>query len=238
MIQKIILITRPIRIPLRVIKYWMLRIQTPKSISRISNTHFRKWSSEDHINRQGLIIGLNELNCSHPVIFETGTSAYGVDSSRLFDQVAHKFDGTFISVDINPAARRALFLQHSRKSKFYISDSVEFIEEQLPQLIEKIDFCYLDSWDVDWDHPLASASHGLKEFQAVRHFLRKGSVLVVDDTPISINLIPEKSRAKAKAFLEEHGVLPGKGAFILQELLQTEFADVLFHNFNLVLKIK
>jgi hypothetical protein len=85
---------------------------------------------------------------------------------------------------------------------------------------------------------LESASHGLKEFQAVRHFLEKGSILVVDDTPIAMNLIPEKSRDMANVFLEEHGVLPGKGAFIVKELSETHFADILFHNFNLVLRMK
>lgn len=44
---------------------------------------------------------------------------------------------------------------------------------------------YLDSYDVDFSNPLPSAQHHLNEFKAVKHLLHKGSIVLIDDTPIS-----------------------------------------------------
>ena len=207
-------------------------------MQEICDSHFRTWSTETHINRNGLTKGILQMNPQNPVIFETGTSAYGVDSSRLFDLVALKFSGSFISVDINAQPKRALSFQHSKRSKFYVDDSVSFIENLLPKIVQRIDLCYLDSWDVDWENPLPSAKHGLNEFEAVRKFLKPGSILIVDDTPSSIELIPEEFKAVAADFQKEYGVLPGKGAFVTKKLMNENFAELISHEYNLVLKIR
>jgi len=222
----------------RIAKYWILRLTITSSIQDICDSHFRHWSFENHINRPGLTKAILALQAEKPVIFETGTSAYGVDSSRLFDRIASKLSGIFISVDINPQPKRALLFQHSKRSKFYVLDSVTFIKNTLPKLVDHVDLCYLDSWDVDWSNPLASAVHGLNEFDAVKNFLQPNSILIIDDTPCSIELVPDPFKDVASKFEKEHGVLPGKGALILKQLVVEDFADIISHEYNLVLKIK
>lgn len=218
-------------------KYWFIKSRRVTTIDEMCNLHFKFWSFEDHINRSGLTKALNAMKKDAPIIFETGTSAYGVDSSRLFDQVVSRSAGKFISVDINPQPSRALLFQHSKKSTFYVDDSVNFIESTLKSITNHVDLCYLDSWDVDWSNPLPSAQHGLREFEAVKSLLYPGSILVIDDTPSDLELIPSANRATAIEFESKYGVLPGKGAFIVKLLQSEGFAEVLSHEYNLVCRI-
>lgn len=228
---------KPIRLINKLAKYWFVRSRQLSTIDEICDLHFKLWSFEDHINRSGLTKALNEMKQDAPIIFETGTSAYGVDSSRLFDQVVTRNSGKFISVDINSQPSKSLLFQHSRRSNFYVDDSVNFIDSTLKSLIDHIDLCYLDSWDVDWSDPLPSAEHGLREFDAVRSFLFPGSILVIDDTPSDLELIPSPNRATAIEFESKYGVLPGKGAFIVKLLQSEGFAEVISHEYNLVCRI-
>ena len=230
-------LTRPFRVLQRITKYWILRLGKNPTLQEICDSHFRSWSTEEHINRSGLTLGITALSVQNPVIFETGTSAYGVDSSRLFDRIVTKFSGKFISVDINPQPKRALAFQHSKRTKFFVEDSVTFIRNTLPKEVDHIDLCYLDSWDVDWSNPLPSAEHGLNEFEAVKKFLKPGSILIIDDTPSSIEFIPEPYKKVVLDFEKEFGVLPGKGAFIYKSLQADGFATLLSHQYNLVLKV-
>jgi hypothetical protein len=224
------------RFVLNVYKYLRLRTRRENDVFAIIENHFTNWSEVNHQNRHGLTVALAEVKSSNPFILETGTSAYGTDSSRLFDAFVSVKGGTFHSIDLNRDASRSLFLQHSRKTFFHISDSVKFILNELPQITDHIDLCYLDSWDVDWSNPLPSALHGLSEFNAVRDYLKPGSVLVVDDTPNDIHWIPNRHHDEAVTFKNVHGVLPGKGAFIHKIIKSESPQSVLWHGYNLVIK--
>jgi hypothetical protein len=101
----------------------------------------------------------------------------------------------------------------------------------------KIDLVYFDSWDVDWGNPFASAEHGKKELIAIRPFLRTGTIIVVDDTPVSMKWIPFSDHDVATKFKIEYGVLPGKGAFYNQALVGIDFV-IIHHDYNLVIHIK
>ena len=136
---------RPFRVTRRIAKYWILKSRYQDSIQEICDNHFRYWSFENHINRPGLTKGALALQAQNPIIFETGTSAYGVDSSRLFDRIASHLSGIFILVDINPQPKRSLSFQYSKRSKFFVGDSVTFIKSTLPKLVDHVDLCYLDS---------------------------------------------------------------------------------------------
>lgn len=224
------------RLILNIIRYWLRRIQHPNLISNIVDFHFENWSEKDHVNRAGLTLAIMEMNHEKPIIVETGTSAYGTDSSRLFDAVITATKGNFYSVDINPQASRALIGQHSRRSKFYISDSVKFLNLSLPEITSHVDLFYLDSWDVDWSDPMPSAVHGLAEFNAINLYLRKGTILVVDDTPNRIDFIPIAHHKSANKFFREYGVWPGKGALILKQIQAKSSVEILWHDYNLVIK--
>lgn len=197
--------------------------------------HFDRWSQPDHQNRHGLFLALNSLSGRAATIIETGTSAYGTDSSRLFDSYVRNFGGNFFTVDINPYPSKRLQFAKSRKSRFFVMDSVDFLENFSEITTkESADLIYLDSWDVDWSNPLASAEHGRKELIAIRPLLRTGTIIVVDDTPASMKWIPSSSQNVATEFKKEFGVLPGKGAFFKQAIQGVNFT-VIHHDYNLVI---
>jgi hypothetical protein len=58
-------------------------------------------------------------------------------------------------------------------------DSVEFLWS-LPEAY-KIDFLYLDSYDIEKDNPHPSQLHHVKELCAVMKNLKKDTIIVVDD---------------------------------------------------------
>jgi hypothetical protein len=117
-------------------------------------------------------------------------------------------------------------------------DSVQFLNSFSKIAPDKsVDLIYLDSWDVDWNNPFASAEHGKKELVAIRPLLRTGVIIVIDDTPASMKWIPSSDQDVATKFKIEYGVLPGKGAFYNQALKGIDF-KIIHHDYNLVICIK
>jgi hypothetical protein len=208
-------------------------LRHPESLEEICDYHFRHWSTENHINRTGLTKGILALQAQNPVILETGTSAHGVDSSRLFDRIASHSSGEFISVDISPQPKRSLFFQHSKRSKFFVEDSVTFIKKTLSQLVDHVDFCYLDSWDVDWSNPSMAESHGLAEFVAMHNLLPINSILIIDDTPKQLEWIPQEYRREAREYQLKTGRIPGKGSLVLIHILFGCY-EIIHHEYNVV----
>lgn len=229
-------------------KKWVNRVRTLiwSSISKhrkfngledLITYHFERWSRVDHQNLPGLSIALSSLSKANPVILETGTSAYGTDSSRLFDMYVRNFGGEFYSVDINSYPSKRLKFAKSKYTKFFVMDSVKFLSN-LEAITGKksVDLVYLDSWDVDWSNPLPSARHGERELCALTPYLLPGTIVIVDDTPKTIDWIPILDQPIAKDFVDQFGVLPGKGAFLKVALQNMEY-QVLHHDYNLVIKI-
>ncbi len=217
--------------------FWSLiwRNKNFESLDQLLDLHFQIWSDSNHINRKGLSLALMSASVENPVIVETGTSAYGTDSSRLFDSFARKFEGKFYSVDIQKSPSRRLKYVISKRTIFFVMDSLEFLKkfESLTGT-KKIDLVYLDSWDVDWKDPIQSALHGKAELFELRPYIKPGTVLVVDDTPCSLEWIPIEFRSVAIEFKNNHGVLPGKGAFFETALTGLKYR-ILYHEYNLVL---
>lgn len=208
-----------------------------KTVEDLVDGHFDRWSQPDHQNLQGLFLALNSLSGKPAVIVETGTSASGTDSSRLFDSYVRSFGGSFYSVDINSYPSKRLKFAKSKRTHFYVMDSADFLlnfKEITGE--ESADLVYLDSLDVDWSNPIKSAEHGEKELLAIRQLLYSGSIVVIDDTPAEIKWIPGEAHSAARYFKNEFGVLPGKGAFHNRALEGIGFI-VLHHDYNLVLKI-
>lgn len=216
-------------------KYQKYRGASFESVDELVAHHFSIWSNPTHQNAENLRIALNLLRGKPAIIVETGTSAYGTDSSRLFDSYVKNYGGEFYSIDIRKQAQADLIFQHTRKSKFILGDSVEMLKD----LSEKDDFphvdlVYLDSWDVDWFQPQLSAEHGLREFLAIERKLKTGSVLVIDDTPNSPSWIPFEAHSISNAFKETHGVFPGKGALIIKLLRTRTNCKIVAHDYNVV----
>ena len=221
-------------------QFWGLiwKFKRFESVSDLVNSHFAKWSDPNHQNRLGFYITLSNTCTLNPIIVETGTSAYGTDSSRIFDSFAKMFNGYFYSVDINEYPAKRLRIAKSKRSKFYIMDSVDFLRKFGPLTQHKtVDLFYLDSWDIDWGNPLKSALHGRNEMDAIKPYIKPGTVLMIDDTPNSLKWIPVENRAIAVEFKKEFGVLPGKGAFFGAVLAELDY-QILHHDYNVVLLFK
>ena len=128
-------------------------------------------------------------------------------------------------------------MQTSSNSKFFVDDSVNFFLNTVPKLgILNFDLVYLDSWDVDWSNPEPSAVHGLREFKAIENYLATGAILLIDDTPNSLQLIPKEFQSEAVLFYEKYGVIPGKGAFVYLNLKLRKDVSVIYHKYNIIFK--
>ena len=204
-----------------------------ESIDDLIDAHFSAFSDQDHINRAGLTLALRQLGQRPALIVETGSSAWGVDSSRLFASYVSSFGGEFHSVDIRPEASQAIpFL--GKNIHFHVGDSVQFLQNfSLPKSFEKIDLLYLDSMDLNPLEPESSMEHGLDEYRASARLLKTNSIVVIDDTPIEPFLL---GRA-AVEYTKQHGLVPGKGALVRKEFGDSRMAETLYHHYNLVLKV-
>lgn len=222
----------------RIIKARLLQIRVRLLCGNPTSIHFNNWTDPNHVNRSGFEKAISAIGKPNPNFFETGTSAHGIDSTRLFDLLAIKMKGKLISVDLSAKPKNSLKFQLSQKSKLFVGDSVHFIRDELSNYFSHIDLCYLDSWDVDWLDPKPSELHGLSEFQQLNPFLVSGSLILIDDTPVSLEFIPKKFHQYAEKYKKESGYYPGKGAQVLREIMSydPQQFEVLHHEYNLLLR--
>jgi hypothetical protein len=127
-------------------------------------------------------------------IVETGCVRSATDwgegrSTVLFAKYAECHPGSVVySVDINPetvAMCRALVGDWVR---LHCGDSVAFLKtlaDRPPADLGTIDLLYLDSYDVDFENPLLSAIHHLKELAAVGSLLSAETLVAIDDSPLA-----------------------------------------------------
>ena len=134
-------------------------------------------------------------------IIETGCMRKDYDwgdgkSTLLFTRYAAWHPGSVVySVDLDPTA-----VEFCRTTvgevRLHCGDSVLFLKslaDQPPADLAAIDLLYLDSYDVDFDNPLPSAIHHLKELAAIAPLLSAETLVVVDDSPLSVFAIPGRS---------------------------------------------
>jgi hypothetical protein len=208
------------------------------SLSRFSEktlaeNHFRFWSKPDHVNLNAFK-KIEELMDKKPqIIIETGTSAWGTESTRFWDTYIRKYGGELWSVDIRPEPKTRLRYQTSRRTHLIVGDSVEFLKTNnviSPTIV------FLDSWDVDWSNPEPASEHGFRELASILAKLTSATHLIVDDTPSKLDYIAEENRKIANEYLRREGVLPGKGAKILQTQNELGLKPI-FHEYALILKV-
>src|SRR5207247_10249881 len=112
--------------------------------------HFASRGILNHINFQSFLAALRLLQQRPSWIIETGFSAWGSDSSRLFDNYVASFGGSFWSVDIRLEPMMKLTNSVTEKSILTCDDSVRFLQRWVDlHLGQKADLVYLDSWDLD-----------------------------------------------------------------------------------------
>jgi len=205
-----------------------------REVKDIIHNHFSFWSEPDHVNRQAFLEVLNRIAPAPAVIIETGTSAWGTDSTRIWDSYIRRFGGSFHSVDIRKEASADLFGQLSRRTKLHVADSVDFLERNLDL---NADVYFLDSWDLDLNDPVPSAEHGMREFHAIKGNLKSGVILFIDDTPSFDFLKTMTLPNAAQEFVDKYGSPPGKGAFVKAYVDEKIKHKVLHHNYSWVIQI-
>lgn len=208
-----------------------------ENLHELIDCHYRNWSSPSHRTRPGMELAL--ASCDRlQLIVETGTSAWGCDSSRLFDMVARQFGATFASVDIRPEASLWLKHQVSKQTQFFVQDSLEFFRDTFSNHFKnKVDFAYLDSFDLDYSDPAPSESHCLQEFLGVCRFSRAGTIVLIDDTPANLEEIPDNFREISTKYFEEYGRIPGKGSLVRELVKSNNSFKILWESENLVIQI-
>ncbi len=187
-------------------------VPSPEALVR---EHFATHSDPSHMNFISLQEAISILGGRPSWIIETGSSAWGTDSSRLFDSYVATFGGRFWSVDLRLEPMLKLRKRLSKSSSMSCDDSVRFLKRWVDKYsAHRVDLVYLDSWDLDVRDPMPAAIHGLKEFLAIAPALRDGSLLLVDDTPTGADWFAAPVRESAAKFQATHGLVPGKGMLI------------------------
>jgi hypothetical protein len=115
-------------------------------------------------------------------------------STILFDRhLTERADGSrAYSVDINPEAVAVCRSAVSDRVQVHEGDSVAYLNDltlQLQARKQSIDLLYLDSFDVDYNYWFPSAAHHLKELLAAWRCVTPQTLVVVDDCPLSANLV-------------------------------------------------
>jgi len=212
------------------VRYKFIKFDTPEQLVKL---HFSHWSSTNHVNFKIFNKVLIELGGRPAHIVETGSSAWGTDSTRLWDKYVKKYGGIVYTVDIRRTPKRRLRLFVSGRTHFRIGNSVDFLHSPEAQ---RADLYFLDSFDVDYNNPMPAAKHGLAEFNAICAKLKPGSLLLIDDTPSDVRYLSPGLEVLAHDFRESNGFLPGKGAMVLPLICKNAEFEVLLHEYAFLAK--
>ena len=207
-----------------------------KSLDNLIDIHFSQYSESNHPCRFTLTTALEILKNKPSVILETGSSAWGTNSSLLFDSYVNSFGGKFKSVDIRLEPMLTLRSICSTNSEFYYNDSVDLLRAQV-ELDELPDLVYLDSWDVNWLDSIPSAVHGFNEFLTILPCLKSGSLLLVDDTPKDRDIMKKVQPMRLSEFdffTNLYGFPPGKGPLIKNFLIKNSIGKEIAHEYQLL----
>lgn len=192
--------------------------------------HFQLWSDPSHINKPAFLKVIKFLNGKPARILETGTSAWGTDSTRLWDRYIQQYGGELVSIDIRHEPANRLKKHMNKRTTLLIGDSIKVLE----QIKTNFDLYFFDSFDLDLENPELSANHGYAEYLQIKNRLKIGDIIYIDDTPINF----EKLNEKSANFLNTHRVLPGKGAFVIPDLLASFEIEVMHHEYSFIAVIR
>lgn len=209
-----------------------------KHSEHLVDHHFNLYSTKDHPCINTFKQALGKLNTIPALIVETGSSAWGTNSTILFDNYINNFGGTLETVDVRLEPCINLLNKCSQDTIINIQDSVIFLREwSFKNKDRKIDLLYLDSCDIDWISPNDSMLHCLKEFLVCSQHLQSGSLLLIDDTPINSNIMKKTNPNNLKYFEEfyiKNGFYPGKGSLILSYLNSSHRGKLIEHEYQLL----
>lgn len=171
----------------------------------------------------------------NPIIIETGMAAYGTNSTYLFNEYIRKYGGRLWSVDINKNLIERIRGNMCNGTTLVCDDSVHFLKEWVSTYKLKTDIIYLDSFDLDFYNPSPSGNHGLNEYEAILPSIKKDTLLLIDDTPVSPYWLDTRGQLydDMMIFYEKNKYLPGKGMYILDK---PKNANLLLHQYQVLYK--
>jgi hypothetical protein len=180
-----------------------------------------------------LLDTIRHLDGQPAVILETGSSAWGTNSTCLWDAYVQEFGGRVWSVDLRRTPSRQLRSKVSAATTLVADDSVAFLERWARNHREEVvSLVYLDSWDLFAQSPLPAAVHCIREYETIRPFLRGGALLLVDDTPGSEEWLTTELRHEAIVYRETTGLWPGKGMLLDLMLAQHPRVTRIHHRYQ------
>jgi hypothetical protein len=187
----------------------------------------------DHINYSSLHDTLELLGGKPAVILETGSSAWGTNSTCLWDKYVRSFGGHVWSVDIRRQPSRELKRKVSSATTLVTDDSVRFLSSWARHHEDThVSLVYLDSWDLNAHSPVSSALHCVREYEAIQPLLANGALLLIDDSPSSEQWLTPAMRSPAVAYKKAHGLLPGKGMLLELLLARHERVTKVHHRYQ------
>jgi len=110
-------------------------------------------------------------------------------------------------------------------------DSVAFLHafaDSPPAALASLDLLYLDSFDHDYANPLPSSLHLLKELVAAAPLLHAGTLVVVNDSPLSVHGVPLED---GRFHLVMNPTVGGKGRLVAEYAAQIG-AEPLFQGYQ------
>lgn len=161
---------------------------------------------------------------SAPLILETGCLRVPDNwegdgqSTFQFDCYVRSCGGSVVSIDIGrnsvESARRAC----SSKTSLILNDSVAALNMLAGLGGRKAALVYLDSFDLDVNNPLPSATHHILELAAVRPLLAPGTIVCVDDYALD-------------------GYEPGGKGQIIDMFMDSIYAETLYSGYQKIWKM-
>jgi len=157
---------------------WFGDIASPKPAHRTET--FRKIFT--YLDRFERPIWIIETGC----VRQRDNWAGDGQSTILFDKYSESHSGSVVfSVDRDPQATALCRSLVSDRVRIHTDDSIAWLKsltDDPPAELRYVDLLYLDSYDVDFDDPLPSAIHHLKELVAIAPLLSAGTLVAVDDS--------------------------------------------------------
>jgi inositol phosphorylceramide mannosyltransferase catalytic subunit len=193
---------------------------------------------------------LESLNLKFYVIVETGTSRGGKNSlgdngssTYLFDEFVNFYDGIVYSFDNDKIACEKFDKTISNKCKVICKDSVQGINDLKFNNIFEINGLYLNSYDTKFDDDVPSSDHALKEFINSIFYLDNHSIIMIDDTPNDISMLPpwiknDKKRFGNPNYMNKLKFPCGKGRQILDFIKEENKYNIMIHKYQILFKVK
>jgi hypothetical protein len=145
----------------------------------------------DYLDRFDRPVGIVETGC----VRQQDNWAGDGQSTILFERYAEFHPGSAVfSVDCDPEAAALCRSLVGERVHIHAGDSLAYLKslaDHPPAGLEFLDLLYLDSFDVDFDDPLPSAIHHLKELLAIAPLVSFETLVVVDDSPSTFIGVPD-----------------------------------------------